>query len=150
MENEFVKNVYAVLNPVVINWVDFHANYDEIIEYSSRRYRAFEGFNSPIDDYNVHIELENGYNIGIDIVTSGSRDKDKITHSLQVYVTGPGVKKYDRGNGCIDTYPVRVMKKRITFVDGEFDIDSVNFILYILNFLNKYTEMEKVEVEVIE
>ena len=150
MENEFVNEVYKTINPVVDNWVDFHAKYCEISEYSSKRYRTFEGFNSPIDDYNVHIELKNGYNIGIAIVTSGSRDKDKITHSLQVYTTGPGVKKDDRDNAYIDTYPVRVMKERITFVDGEFDIDSVDFNLYILNFLNKYAEMEKVEVEVIE
>ena len=150
MENEFVNEVYKTINPVVDNWVDFHAKYCEISEYSSKRYRAFEGFNSPIDNYDVHIELKNRYNIGIDIVISGSRDKDNITHSLQVYATGPGVKKNDRGNGCIDTYPVRVMKERITFVDGEFDIDSVDFNLDILNLLNKYAEMEKAEVEVIE
>lgn len=46
MSNDFVKEVYKVLTPVVINWVDFHANYDEIVEYSSKRYRAVEGFNS--------------------------------------------------------------------------------------------------------
>lgn len=150
MENEFVKEVYKVLNPIVINWVDFHANYDEIVEYSSKRYRTVEGFNSPIDDYNVRIELKNGYNIGIAIVTSGSREKYMTTKILQIYATGPGVKKVDRGNGCIDTYPARVMKERIMFVDGEFDIDSVDFNLDILNFLNKYAEMEKAEVEVVD
>ena len=67
---DFVKEVYKTINPVVINWVDFHANYDEIVEYSSKRYRTFEGFNSPIDDYNVRIELKNGYNIGIAIHSS--------------------------------------------------------------------------------
>lgn len=149
MSNEFVKEVYKTINPVVDNWVDFHSNYDEIVEYSSKRYRVFEGFNSPIDDYNLRIELKNGYNIGFTIVTSGSRDKDKITTILYVYATAPGVKKVDRGNGCIDTYPARVMKERIMFVDGEFDIDSVDFNLNILNFLNKYAEMEKAEVEVV-
>lgn len=150
MSNDFVKEVYKVLNPVVVYWVDFHADYGEIVEYSSKRYRAFEGFNTPIDDYNVRIELKNGYNIGIAIVTSGSRDKYKTTNILQVYATGPGVTKDDRGNGCIDTYPVKVMKERIMFVEGEFDIDSVEFNLDILNFLNKYAEMEKAEVEVVE
>ena len=150
MSNDFVKEVYKVLNPVVDNWVDFHANYDEIIEYSSKRYRTFEGFNSPIDDYNVHIELKNGYNIGIDIVTSESREKYKTTKILYIYATGPGVKKDDRGNGCIDTYPARVMKERIMFVDGEFDVDSAEFISDILKFLNKYAEMEKAEVEVVD
>nr|DAN53672.1 MAG TPA: GatD-like protein [Caudoviricetes sp.] len=150
MSKDFVKEIYKTISPVVINWVDFHANYDEIIEYSSKRYRVIEGFNSPIDDYNVRIELKNGYNIGIAIVTSGSREKYKTTKILQVYATGPGVTKDDRGNGCIDTYPARVMKERIMFVDGEFDIDSAEFISDILKFLNKYAEMEKAEVEVVE
>jgi hypothetical protein len=150
MSNDFVKEVYKVLNPIVDNWVDFHANYDEIIEYSSKRYRVFEGFNPPIDDYNVRIELKNGYAIGIAIVTSGSRDKFKTTKILQVYATGPGIQHNDNNNGCIDTYPVRVMKERKMFVDGEFDIDSVDFNLYILNFLNKYAQMEKTEVEVVD
>lgn len=150
MSNEFVKNVYAVLNPVVDNWVDFHANYDEIIEYSSKRYRTFEGFNSPIDDYNVRIELKNGYNIGIAIVTSKSREKYMTTKMLYIYVTGPGVKKVDRGNGCIDTYPARVMKERIMFVDGEFDIDDIEWVTDIEGFMNKYAQMEKAEVEVVD
>lgn len=141
MSNEFVKKVYTMLNPIVSNWVDYYVTYGEIVEYSSKRYRVLEGFNHPINDYNVRIELKNGYNIGISIVTN---------NMLQVYVTGPGVKKVDRGNGCIDTYPARVMKERINFVDGEFDIDSVDFNLNILNFLNKYTQKEKAEVEVVD
>lgn len=147
---DFVKKVYEKLNTVIINWVDSRITYDEINEYSSKRYRAVEGFNTPIDDYNVRIELKNGYNIGIAIVTSKSREEYMTTKILQIYTTGSGVKKVDRGNGCIDTYPARVMKERIMFVDGEFDIDSVDFNLDILNFLNKYAEMEKAEVEVVD
>ena len=67
---DFVKKVYERLNPVIDNWVDYRAYYDEISEYSSKRYREFEGSNSPIDNYDTNIELKNGYNIGIDIVTS--------------------------------------------------------------------------------
>lgn len=148
---DFVKKVYERLNPVIDNWVDYHTYYDEISEYSSKRYRAFEGFNSPIDNYDAHIELKNGYNIGIDIVTSESREKYKTTKILYIYATGPGVKKYDRGNGCIDTYPARVMKERIMFVDGEFDINKVGgWLTEILKLLNKYAEKDKAEVEVVE
>ena len=150
MSNEFVKKVYTMLNPIVSNWVDYYVTYGEIVEYSSKRYRVLQGFNHPINDYNVRIELKNGYNIGIAIVTSKSREEYMTTKILQIYATGPGVKKVDRGNGCIDTYPARVMKERIMFVDGEFDIDSVDFNLDILNFLNKYAEMEKAEVEVVD
>ena len=150
MSNEFVKKVYTMLSPIVDNWVDYYVTYGEIAEYSSKRYRVFEGFNHPIDDYNARIELKNGYNIGIAIVTSGSRDKFKTTNVLQVYVTGPGVQHNDNGNGCIDTCPVRVMKERKMFVAGEFDIDDIEWVTDIEGFMNKYAQMEKAEVEVVD
>lgn len=149
MSNDFVKEVYKVLNPIVDNWVDFHANYDEIIEYSSKRYRVFENFNKPIDDYNVRIELKNGYCIGITMEESRVSSYEKV-NSLQVYALAPAVEKVDNNNGCIDTIPRKIMKERKIFVDGEFDIDSVDFNLDILNFLNKYAQKEKAEVEVLD
>lgn len=147
---DFVKKVYEKLNPIVINWVDTRITYGEIKEYSSKRYRAIEGFNTPINDYNIRIELKNGYNIGISIVTSGSRDKYKITRSLLVYATGPCIVEVDDGSGHIDTRSRHIEKERIVFVDGEFDIDNIDWTLDILKFLNKYAQQAKAEVEVVE
>lgn len=150
MSNEFVKKVYEKLNTVIINWVDSCITYGEIKEYSSKRYRAVEGFNTPINDYNVRIELKNGYNIGISIVTSGSRDKYNITRSLLVYSTGPCIVEINDGSGHIDSRPRHIEKERIVFVDGEFDIDNIDWTLDVLNFLNKYAQQAKAEVEVVD
>lgn len=148
MSNEFVKKVYTMLNPIVSNWVDYYVTYGEIVEYSSKRYRVLEGFNHPIDDYNVRIELKNGYCIGIAIVTSGSRDEDKITHSLQVYATGPCNVRVVDASSPVDSRPRHIKKERIEFTEGEFDIDNIEWVTDIEGFMNKYAQMEKVEVEV--
>ncbi len=147
---DFAKKVYEKLNTVIINWVDSRITYGEIKEYSSKRYRAVEGFNTPINDYNVRIELKNGYNIGISIVASGSRDKYNITRSLLVYATGPCIVEINDGSGHIDSRPRHIEKERIVFVDGEFDIDNIDWTLDVLNFLNKYAQQAKAEVEVVD
>ena len=149
MENEFVRKVYSMLNPIVVNWVDYYATYGEIVEYQSKRYRAFQGFNTPINDYNVRIELKNGYCIGITMEESRVSSYEKI-NSLQVYVLEPAVEKVDNGNGCINTIPRKVMKERKIFVEGEFDIDDIEWVIDIKGFMNKYAEMEKAEVEVVD
>ncbi len=150
MSNDFVKKVYEKLNPTIDNWVNTRITYGEIKEYSSKRYRVLESFNNPINDYNVRIELKNGYNIGISIVTSGSRDKYKITRSLLVYATGPCIVEVDDGSGHIDSRPRHIEKERIMFIDGEFDIDNIDWTLDVFKFLNKYAEQEKAEVEVVD
>lgn len=151
MSNEFVKKVYTMLNPIVGNWVDYYVTYGEIVEYQSKRYRVLEGFNHPINDYNVRIELKNGYCIGITLMSDGGfRDKLNISKGLQVYVLGPAVEKVDDGSGCITTYPKKVMKERKIFVEGEFDIDDIEWVTDIEGFMNKYAQMEKAEVEVVD
>lgn len=152
MSNDFVKKIYTMLNPIVSNWVDYYVTYGEIVEYSSKRYRVFEGFNHPINDYNVRIELKNGYciGIGVAIVNDSNRRKYENVNVLEVYVLGPAVEKVDDGDGCITTYPKKVMKERKMFVDGEFDIDDIEWVTDIEGFMNKYAQMEKAEVEVVD
>lgn len=149
MFNEFVKKVYSMLNPIVSNWVDYYVTYGEIVEYSSKRYRVLQGFNHPINDYNVRIELKNGYCIGITMEESRVSSYEKV-NSLQVYVLGPAVEKVDNNNGCIDTIPRKVMKERKIFVEGEFDIDDIEWVIDIKSFMNKYAQKEKAEVEVVD
>ena len=149
MTNDFVKKIYNKLNTNIENWVDYEVTCGDIVEYRSKRYRVLEGFNSPIDDYRVRIDLKNRYNIGITIMHSGSRDKDKVTNVLSVDATGPGSEKVYNGDGVVTTWPRRVMKERMDFVEGEFDIDDNGWVLDIMRFMNRYATMEKAEVEVV-
>lgn len=64
MEN-FVNKIYKMLNPVIINWVDYNTSLRLIEEYEEKRYKRLKGFNTPIDNYNVEIVLKNGYTISI-------------------------------------------------------------------------------------
>ena len=149
MSIDFVKKVYNKLNTNVVNWVDYNVTCGVIVGYETNRYLATEGFNSPIDDYRVRIDLKNGYSIGITIMHSGSRDKDKVTNVLSVDATGPGVEKVDDGDGVVTTWPRRVMKERMNFVEGEFDIDDNGWVLDIMRFMNKYATKEQADVEVV-
>lgn len=150
MSNDFVKKVYNKLNTNVANWVDYNVTTSDIVKFETNRYLATEGFNSPIDDYRVRIDLKNGYSIGFAIIRNGSMNKYKITNILTIYATGPGIEKVNDGDGCVNTQPIRIMKGKIDFVEGEFDIDDNGWVLDIMRFMNKYATKEKADVEVVD
>ena len=140
---DFVNRIYSKLNPVIINWVDYYASLDQIDEYESNRYKYIKGFNSPVNTYKVGIELVNGYKISINILN--------YTYKvIVVSVLAPATERVHQDDGSVDVYPSKVVKEKLEFTEGNFDIDNIDWVTDIQRLMNEYVLKDKAEVEVIE
>lgn len=149
MSKTFITEVSNKLNPIIGNWVDYNVTLGLIKEYQLRRYlNTDNGYNASMNFYVVRLELNNGYDIDIDISKSFSRHKTcKI---LSVCAMAPAVERLSNGNGGTDVCPRKVVKERIEFVEGNFDINECEWLTRIIELLNEYVMKSKIDVEVIE
>lgn len=149
MSKTFITEVSNKLNPIIGNWVDYNVTLGLIKEYQLRRYlNTDNGYSGSMNFYVVRIELANGYDIDIDI--SKCRSKHKTCKILSVCALAPAVERLSNGNGGTDVCPRKVVKERIEFVEGEFDIKDVEWLTRITRLLNEYVMKTKISVEVIE
>lgn len=140
---DFVNRIYSKLNPVIINWVDYYASLGQIDEYESNRYKCIKGFNSPVNTYRVGIDLVNRYKISINILN--------YTYKvIVVSVLAPATERVHQDNGSVDVYPSKVVKEKLEFTEGKFDIDNIDWVTDIQRLMNEYVLKDKAEVEVIE
>lgn len=140
---DFINRAYSKLNPVIINWVDYYASLGLIDEYESNRYKCIKGFNSPVSTYKVGIELVNRYKISINVL--------KYTYKvIVVSVLAPATERVHQDDGSVDIYPSKVVKEKLEFTEGNFDIDSIDWVTDIQRLMNEYVLKDKAEVEVIE
>lgn len=140
---DFINRVYSKLNPVIINWVDYYASLGLIDEYESNRYNYIKRFNSPVNAYKVGIELVNGCKISINILN--------YTYKvIVVSVLSPATERVHQDDGSVDVYPSKVVKEKLEFTEGLFDIDSIDWVTDIQRLMNEYVLKDKAEVEVIE
>lgn len=140
---DFVNRIYSKLNPVIINWVDYYVSLDQIDEYESNRYNYIKGFNSPVNTYKVRIELVNRYKISINILN--------YTYKvIVVSVLAPATERVHQDDGSVDVYPSKVVKEKLEFTEGNFDIDNIDWVTDIQRLMNEYVLKGKAEVEVIE
>lgn len=150
---KFVSKIYGKLNPVIINWVDYYAEMGLIDAYVSNKYKMLKGFNAPIDTYDVKIDLVNGYTVVISVnatITkvkySSEASKQSTPSVLRVSILGPAVERVRQDNGSVDVYPAKVTVKQIKFVEGNFDIDKIDWVLDIQNLMNEYVLKAPAEV----
>lgn len=140
---DFVNKVYSRLDHVIINWADYYASLGQIDEYESNRYKVIKEFNSPVNTYRVDIELVNDYKISIRILN--------YTYKVVVVsVLAPAIERVRQDDGSVDVYPGKVVKEKIEFTEGDFDIDNIDWITDIQKLMNEYVLKDKAEVEVIE
>lgn len=142
---DFVKKVYEKLNPVVINWVDYYVEMELINAYTSNKYKVLKGFNAPINTYDVKIDLANRYTVIIS-VDDTIDTKQYTTSVLRVSILGPAVERVKQDNGSVDVYPAKVTVKQIKFVEGNFDIDKIDWVLDIQELMNEYVLKAPAEV----
>ena len=90
------------------------------------------------------IELTNGYDIDIDI--SKCHYKHKTCKMLSVFVLTPAVERFSNGDGVTTVCPRKIVKEKIDFVEGEFDINNVEWVKRITRLLNEYAMLPKVDV----
>ena len=149
MSKAFITEVSNKLNPIISNWVDYNVTLGLIKEYQSRRYlNTDNSYSGSMNFYVVRIELANGYDIDIDI--SKCRSKHKTCKILSVCALAPAVEILSNGNGGTDVCPRKVVKERIEFTEGEFDVNGVEWVTSITRLLNEYVMKSKIDVEVIE
>lgn len=149
MSKAFITEVSNKLNPIISNWVDYNVTLGLIKEYQSRRYlNTDNSYSGSMNFYVVRIELANGYDIDIDI--SKCRSKHKTCKILSVCALAPAVERLSNGNGGTDVCPRKVVKERIEFTEGEFDVNGVEWVTSITRLLNEYVMKSKIDVEVIE
>lgn len=147
MSKAFITEVSNKLNPIIGNWVDYNVTLGLITEYQSRRYlNTDNGYSGSMNFYVVRIELANGYDIDINI--SKCHSKHKTCKILSVCAFAPAVERLI--NGGTDVCPIKVVKERIEFVEGEFDVNGVEWLTRITRLLNEYVMKSKIGVEVIE
>lgn len=140
---DIVNRIYSKLNPVIINWVDYYASLDQIDEYESNRYKYIKRFNSPVNTYKVGIDLVNGYKISINILN--------YTYKvLVVSVLAPATERVHQDDGSVDVYPSKVVKEKLEFTEGNFDIDNIDWVTDIQRLMNEYILKDKAEMEIIE
>lgn len=143
---DFINRIYSKLNPIIIDWVDYHASLGEIDGYESNRYKTDMGINSPVNTYKVTIYLVNDYRIIIDTCAPSNVDY----HVLTVRVFSPAVERVKQDDGSVDVYPAKHLNEYLRFVEGEFDIDKVGgWLTEILILLNDFVMRPMAEVEVI-
>jgi ORF53 len=53
-------------------------------------------------------------------------------------------------DGSVDVYPSKVVKEKLEFTEGNFDIDNIDWVTDIQRLMNEYVLKDKAEVEVIE
>lgn len=148
----FVNKVYKMLNPVIINWVDYNTSLRLIEEYEAKRYKCLKGFNTPIDNYNVEIVLKNGYTISIRTDITKMLSDNTVHNSIEILtvsILSPAVDKI-RHDGWVESYPTKIIKYQKVFKNGEFDIDNIDWVADIQKLLNEYVVKEKAELMVIE
>lgn len=144
MKNYFVNKVYEKLNPVVSRWAVENDKSGKIVSYHNL-FRSEENY------WLFKVICKNDYHISIQFHTIpvGSFKKVKI---LNVQVDGPAIiceSSYSLSLGAripitIDTYSNRSW---ISFSEGQFDIDDDSWINDITEYLDKWVNKDKADVE---
>ena len=143
---DFINRLYEKLNPAIINWVDYYVTCGRIDGYELTRYKVIKGYNTPINTYNVIIDLVNRYRIDINIFIPSNVEY----HVLTVRVFAPAVERVKQDDGSVDVYPAKQLKEYLRFNEGEFDIDKDDWVREIRDLMNEYVMKDKADVEVIE
>lgn len=141
IKSNFVRDVYRRLNLVITQWA--------MDNYDNKRIRDFSSVRNLYDNHDywgAKLVCCNGYNIVIrfDIVEATSY---KHTKMLTVYIEKPCITPNyfdDKSIGTNTEY--NVINKR-TFVEGQFDIEDQGWINSIITFIDRYVNMEDINVE---
>lgn len=144
MKNVFVSKVYEKLNPVISNWCVENEKCGTIVSHVNL-FRSDENY------WIVKIVCKNDYHISLQFYTVpvGSFKKVKI---FNVQVDGPAIireSSYSLSLGAripvtIDTYSNRSW---ISFSEGQFDIDDDSWVNDIVEYLDKWVNKDKADVE---
>lgn len=145
MRNEFISKIYDKINPIVNSWAVNNEKDGKVKYYSNIR-------NIEDKDYwAIKIECSNDYHISLQFHDVDVNVYKSVT-VLNVKVDGPAIitnSFYSVALGynvptTIDTYTNR---KVISFCEGQFDIDSNDWVNDIMDFMNKWVNEDKADVE---
>ena len=53
-------------------------------------------------------------------------------------------------DGSADVYPSKIIKDKIEFIEGNFDIDGDDWVDEVLEYINKWVNKDKADVEVLD
>lgn len=53
-------------------------------------------------------------------------------------------------DGSVDVYPSKIIKDKIEFIEGDFDIDGYDWVDEVLEYINKWVNKDKDDVEVLD
>lgn len=146
MRNEFINKVYEKLNPVVNHWAVEKENCGKVVDYSnifrSDKYRE--------DYWGVKIICKNDYRISFRFYTVDVKyEKVKI---FKVEVDGPAIvanSYYSTPLGYRIPTTTDAFSNRswISFSEGQFDVDDDSWVNDVLEYLNKWVNEDKANVE---
>lgn len=146
MRNEFINKVYEKLNPVVNHWAVEKENSGKVVSYNN----TFHSEPDYEDYWGVKIVCENDYHITFRFYTVDVKyEKVKI---FKVEVDGPAIvtnSYYSIPLGyriptTTDTFSNRSW---ISFSEGQFDVDDDSWVNDVLEYLNKWVNEDKANVE---
>lgn len=148
MRNEFINKVYEKLNPVINSWVVENENCGKVVSYNN----IFRSEPDYEDYWGVKIVCKNDYHISFrfyTVVGVGINNKVKI---FKVEVDGPAImcsSSYSISLGyyiptTTDTFSNRSW---ISFSEGQFDVDDDSWVDDVLEYLNKWVNEDKANIE---
>lgn len=62
----------------------------------------------------------------------------------------PAVERVENEDGSVDVYPSKIIKDKIEFIEGDFDIDGDDWVDEVLEYINKWLNKDKADVEILE
>lgn len=146
MRNEFISKVYDKLNPAVNRWVVENEDCGKVVSYNN----TFRSEPDYEDYWGVKIVCENDYRISFRFYTVDVKhEKIKI---FKVEVDGPAIV-------CSSHYSIPLGYRIptttdsfsntswISFSEGQFDVDGDSWVNDVLEYLNKWVNEDKANVE---
>lgn len=143
MRNDFINKVYNELNHIINHWAKQKYLSDKIFEYTNTfSIKKVYGFY-----WEVKILCKNDYRILLRFYKNYEWYND--SNILNVSVLAPAVERVENEDGSVDVYPSKKIKDKIEFIEGNFDIDGDDWVDEVLEYINKWVNKDKADVEVL-
>lgn len=144
MRNNFINEVYDELNPIINHWAKQKYLNDKIFEYTNNfSIKKVYGLY-----WEVKILCNNDYRILLRFYKNYELYND--SNILNVSVLAPAVERVKNEDGSVDVYPSKIIKDKIEFIEGYFDIDGDDWVDEVLEYMNKWVNKDKADVDVLD